>query len=87
MLETYLLYYKLKMSCNNKNYKISAGCNEKLFYNPHLLRYGYTSSRIFCSSLEFYILRRYCPPTEYKALVICPNEQYFTVSINSSKRF
>ena len=42
MLETYLLYYKLKMSCNNKNYKISAGCNEKLFYNPHLLRYGYT---------------------------------------------
>ena len=33
-----------------------------------------------------YIFLRYCPPTSYKACVICPSEQYFTVSINSAKK-
>lgn len=37
--------------------------------------------------VENYMLRRYCPPTSNNAAVICPNEQYFTVSINSSKIF
>src|SRR6476659_8587186 len=35
---------------------------------------------------EFYIFLLYCPPTSYNACVICPSEQYFTVSINSENK-
>src|SRR6476659_7169884 len=35
---------------------------------------------------EFYIFLLYCPPTSYNACVICPKEQYFTVSINSENK-
>ena len=34
-----------------------------------------------------YIFLLYCPPTSNKALVICPNEQYLTVSIKASNIF
>lgn len=37
--------------------------------------------------LSAYIFRLYCPPTENKALVICPSEQYLQASINASKIF
>jgi hypothetical protein len=35
---------------------------------------------------NYYIFLLYCPPTLYSALVICPREQYFTVSISSSNK-
>ena len=38
-------------------------------------------------SLNNYIFLLYCPPTENKAFVICPKEQYLTHSINCSKIF
>src|SRR5215468_5950240 len=34
-----------------------------------------------------YMFLRYCPPTSYSACVICPSEQYFTVSISSANKF
>ena len=34
-----------------------------------------------------YMLRRYCPPTSYKALEICPSEQQRTASIITAKTF
>jgi len=40
---------------------------------------------VFVYSTLIYILLRYSPPTLNNELVICPNEQYLAVSINSSK--
>jgi hypothetical protein len=37
------------------------------------------------SKTHHYMLRRYCPPTSNKALVICPSEQQRTACIRTSK--
>ena len=34
---------------------------------------------------NFYMLRRYCPPTRYSAFEICPSEQWRTASIITAK--
>src|SRR5688572_17009128 len=48
---------------------------------------GWPCGQPFYSRMLFYIFLRYCPPTSYRACVISPRLQYFTVSISSSNRF